>query len=160
MIDVYLIVGSNINPESNIRLALEYLCAVPGINIIRISSIWKTRPVGTRSDDFLNLAIHLESTMNEVELKELILCEIEEKMGRIRVEDKFAPRPIDLDIVIFDGQILDQNLFKHDYLILPFSELLPQLESPTHGITLKVLAATIKPFSTAQTVPIPKIPLS
>ncbi len=106
------------------------------------------------------MALCLDTPLDENQLKAQVLSVIETNMGRIRSEDKFAPRPIDLDIVIFNQTIVDSNLFKYDYLVFPFAEIIPDLISPTHGIDLKTLASSIRPFSTAQKInlPIPQLP--
>ncbi len=160
MNQVYLILGSNIDPELNIPAAIRHLSSHPDLTIQQISSVWRTRPVGSRANDFLNTAVFLTTSLDEDVLKQEVLCDIEEKMGRVRIEDKFAPRPIDLDIVIFNDRIVDENLFRHDYLILPFSELIPDLVSPVQGISMKTLATTIHPFSTAKVVKLDLPPLS
>lgn len=152
---VYLIIGSNIDPESNIPAAIKHLQDRQDLKIINTSSVWKTRPVGSQAGDFLNIAIFIETPLDNQDLKTQVLSVIENKMGRIRGEDKYAPRPIDLDIVIFNQSIVDFSLFKYDYLIFPFSELLPELISPEHGIDLKTLASSIRPFSTARKVTLP-----
>lgn len=151
----YLIIGSNIDPESNIPAAVKHLQARPEIKIVNTSSVWKTRPIGSQASDFLNIALCLDTPLNELQLKTQVLSMIENNMGRLRSEDKFAPRPIDLDIVIFNDTIVDYNLFKHDYLILPFAEIIPELISPTHGINMETLASSIGPFSTAKKVNLP-----
>ncbi len=58
--------------------------------IKNISNTWRTRAVGTRSDDFLNTAVEIETGLDEQMLKERCLCHIEEIMGRIRQTDKNA----------------------------------------------------------------------
>ncbi len=149
---VYLIIGSNIDPESNIPTAVRNLQARSELKIINMSSVWKTRSVGVQASDFLNIALCLDTTLDQRHLKDNVLSVIENKMGRVRSEDKFAPRPIDLDIVIFNDSIVDSNLFKYDYLILPFAEMIPELMSTVHGIDLQTLASSISPFSTAHKV--------
>jgi 2-amino-4-hydroxy-6-hydroxymethyldihydropteridine diphosphokinase len=150
MNQAYLIIGSNIDPELNIPVAVKILSNHPDINVQKISSVWKTRSVGSRTNDFLNAAVCLSTPLDKNQLKQDVLSAIEEQMGRIRFKDKFAPRTIDLDIVIFNDRVVDENLFTHDYLILPFSEILPDLVSPSQGITMKQLAKAIKPFSSAR----------
>lgn len=152
MNQVYLILGSNIDPELNIPEALKKLVDNASLCIKKASSVWKTRPVGDHTENyFLNLAIYLETDLEIENLKRLLRL-MEDQMGRVRLEDKFAPRTIDLDIVIFNKEILENTLFKHDYMILPFAEIIPDLVSPEQGLSLKVLATTIQPFSTARKV--------
>ena len=135
---VYLSLGSNIKPEINIPKALRKL--EEKLTLAEVSAAWCTRAIGTKGPDFVNLAVHIFTIFEESILKEEILCGIERQMGRIRTEDKFAPRPIDIDIILFDNQLLDENLASMSYLLLPFSELLPDFTPPTSVSTLKELS--------------------
>jgi 7,8-dihydro-6-hydroxymethylpterin-pyrophosphokinase len=58
-------------------------------------------------------------------LKSLVLRRIEIEMGRIRIFNKYAPRPIDLDNLIADGQIIEPGLWSRAHLAVPLAELLP-----------------------------------
>jgi 2-amino-4-hydroxy-6-hydroxymethyldihydropteridine diphosphokinase len=138
MNEVYLLLGSNIDPEKNILLALKYLNQT--FKIIEVSNTWQTKPVGSSANDFLNTAVKLETILDVDILKEKCLCHIEEMLGRVRQPDKNAPRTIDLDIIIFNGDIIDDSLFRFAHLIIPFSELLPDLVDPQTQKTLAVLA--------------------
>ncbi|HBA92820.1 MAG TPA: hypothetical protein DCZ08_14125, partial [Anaerolineaceae bacterium] len=69
--------------------------------------------------------------------------------GRVRTADKNAPRTIDLDIIVYDEQVLDPNLWKRDFLAIPISELRPDLEVPGEGITLNQVAQSLRTSSTA-----------
>ena len=120
---VYLSLGSNICPYENIPRALEAISEK--LTLLQVSSAWITKAVGTNGPDFLNLAVHVLTELDQNELKENILTSIEDDLGRIRTADKNAPRTIDLDIILFDDQVIDPNLWKLDYLILPISELIP-----------------------------------
>ena len=138
MNEAYVLLGSNIDPEKNILLALEYL--EQNFLIYDVSHTWQTKPVGSDAADFLNTAVMLETDLDAYTLKEQCLCHIEEVLGRVRQEDKNAPRTIDLDIVVFNGEVLDYNLYQYAHMILPFAELLPDFVDPETEKTLFELA--------------------
>jgi len=149
---IYLSLGSNIDPEKNLPEALRRLTQI--VKIEGISSIWRTQSIGFDGPEFLNAAIRLNTNLDAEFFKEDILCSIEVSMGRIRLADKNAPRTIDLDILIFNNQIFDQNLFKLDHLILPLAELLPSLKETPNSPSLHEIATqrllTTKAFKTGR----------
>ena len=122
-----LMLGSNIRPEENLQQALSLLREQ--VSIQKISSVWKTLAVGSPGPDFLNAAILVQTDLDADELKDSVLRPLETKLGRVRVEDKNAPRTIDLDIIIFDDILLEDDLWHQAYLAVPISELLPDYPS-------------------------------
>lgn len=136
MNEVYLLLGSNIDPEKHIPQALDALYKSPLLEVKKISTTWRTKAVGTISDDFLNVAVLITTGCELHCLKEMILGEIENNLGRIRTEDKNAPRTIDLDIIVFNDELLDPDVFELDHLTLPLADLLPDLYSEKYGCTL------------------------
>jgi len=146
----YLSLGSNIQPHINIPKALKMLSEQ--LTLLEVSSAWHTKAVGTSGPDFVNLAAHVLTYFDLKDLKRNVLYKIETDLGRVRTLDKFAPRPIDLDITLFDGNLLDANLCNLDYLILPLSELLPLFVYPPCGKTLRNLAGEIRAGSSAATL--------
>jgi len=138
----YLILGSNINPEINIPRALGFL--EKSFQVNKVSDTWRTRAVGSKANDFLNTAVEIETGLDMINLKERCLCHIEEIMGRIREKDKNAPRTIDIDIVVFNDQILEPELFRHEHLALPLSEVLPEIVDPQTSKALIEIANHFK----------------
>ena len=124
---VCLLVGSNIQAEENLRLALQRL--QDRVMILCTSSVWKTAAVGSDGPDFLNLAVLVATPLTTAELKMQVLRPLEAGMGRVRTADKNAPRPIDLDMIVFDGETLDGMLWEHAHRAVPVAELLPELRS-------------------------------
>ena len=114
-------VGSNINPEENIRKMLHLL----GEDyLVQKHSQWiKTAPIGiTNQDDFINGAVLVRTKLSKKEFN-LYLKQLEDRMGRDRSQPKFGPRVIDLDIVVWNGEIVDDDYHSRDFLKIPVDEL-------------------------------------
>jgi 2-amino-4-hydroxy-6-hydroxymethyldihydropteridine diphosphokinase len=139
---VFISLGSNINPEQNIVKAFQWLCECCSLQ--RTSQIWETEPVGSSGPNFLNAAAQIESTQTIQEVKFNILRPLEERMGRIRQADKYAPRTIDLDIIVFNQQVVENNLWLLAHLAIPLSEILPTLIDRQTGLNLHQIAAQFK----------------
>jgi len=150
MNQAYLILGSNINPDENIPKALKYL--QDSFSLKQVSSTWRTRSIGAEAPDFYNTAAEIETGLDVYLLKEQCLCHIEEVMGRVRQPDKNAPRTIDIDIVIFNDEILDPNIFRMEHLALPLADLLPAIADQNLGITLQELSSNFQSTGTAKNI--------
>jgi 7,8-dihydro-6-hydroxymethylpterin-pyrophosphokinase len=81
------------------------------------------------------------------------LRQIEARLGSIRTEDKFAPRTIDIDIVVYGDQVIDPGLWRYAHLAQPVAELLPDLVNPTNGQTLEQIAERLRPIAGIQPCP-------
>lgn len=134
---VCLLLGSNVRPEDNLKQAFDLLHS--HVNIEKMSAVWKTPAVGTTGPDFLNAALLVRTNLTVQELRQSVLRPLEAKLGRVRGADKNAPRPIDLDIIIFDDLVIDLNLWSRAYCAVPVAEILPCLCS-NEGVLLKDIA--------------------
>jgi 2-amino-4-hydroxy-6-hydroxymethyldihydropteridine diphosphokinase len=121
----YLSLGSNINPETNLVAAIQRLREK--VTIYAVSSIWETPAVGSPGPNFLNATVWISTPLNAEELKQNIIAPLETEMGRVRSTDKYAPRTIDIDILVFNDKIVDENLWVRDFLAIPTAELRPDL---------------------------------
>lgn len=107
-------IGSNINAEKNIAKMLDLL--EQKVDVIRVSSLIQTKPIGiTNQPDFTNGAVKIQTNLLETGLKKL-LRKLEDSMGRDRSQPKFGPRCIDLDIVVWNGKIVDPEYYTRDFL--------------------------------------------
>lgn len=107
-------IGSNINAETNISKMLEILGKE--VEILKVSSWLKTKPIGIEDQsDFTNGAVKIKTGLGREELNQL-LKNIEDQLGRDRSAPKFGPRTIDLDIVIWNGKIVDEDYYIRDFL--------------------------------------------
>jgi len=137
-----LLIGSNINPVKNLPLAFSKL--KESVYIIHSSRVWHTSAVGSRGPDFLNAAIEIKTDLSREKLKGEVLQKIELNLGRVRTVNKNAPRTIDLDIILFDGEILDQNLWVKSFIALPMADIHPSLINPRNGKTLSQISLELK----------------
>jgi 2-amino-4-hydroxy-6-hydroxymethyldihydropteridine diphosphokinase len=131
----YICLGSNIDPETNMRRAVAMLREQA--QVLSLSSCYETTAVGSDGPNFLNMAACLLTPLPADILKQQLLRQIEARLKRVREADKNAPRTIDLDIILYDDQVLDDDLWRYPHLALPFSELVPGLRHPGTGETLK-----------------------
>ena len=122
MNEVIIGIGSNINADENIAKMLEILNQE--VAILAVSSMIKTKPIGIENQaDFTNGAVKVSTGLDESSLKKL-LKQIEDRMGRDRTGPKFGPRCIDLDIVVWNGEIVDDDYYTRDFLQKNVAELL------------------------------------
>ncbi len=127
----YLSLGSNIQPESNLVRALELLQNYGRLE--KISNAWESESVGAEGPNYLNACVLLVTPLEQTELKEHALLPIETGLGRHRSADKFAPRTIDIDIVVFDGKSCDDKYWEQAFVVVPLAEIHPEFQNPiTH----------------------------
>ena len=130
--------GSNISPAENLKSALYLLGQYAPIEAI--SDVWQTRAVGSKGPDFLNAAVLISSPLSYDELRNQILRPIENLLGRVRTKDPNSPRTIDLDILIVDGELIDQDLWKYAHACVPVAKLLPDFHNPMTGESIQIIA--------------------
>jgi len=131
--DIFLSLGSNIEPEKNIDFAKEQLEIKYGK--LLISSIYKTKAVGFKGDDFLNLVIKA-STSDSPEIVIDSLHYIEKQTGRETGTGQFNSRTLDIDLLLY-GDLIDASLnlprdeiLKYDFVLEPLVEIFPEGKHP------------------------------
>ncbi len=146
----YIFIGSNVDRERNYVEALRRLRSLG--RILQVSSVYETTPVGGRgAEDYYNGAVLLETELNAAALKRSLRT-IESQMGRVRQADRYAPRTIDLDLVLFnrdrvdDGELHlpDPLILERPFLAAALAELSPEYVHPVVGRTLAELAQQLK----------------
>ncbi len=118
MNDVYLSIGTNIGDRKrNLQEAVRLLTEAEGIEVIRVSSIYETAPIGyVDQDAFLNIAVYVKTTKSADEM--LVACHyIEQELGRVRLI-RWGPRSIDLDILLYN-----QENIESEHLIVPHARM-------------------------------------
>ena len=150
MAKAFVGIGSNLGqPERQIAAALEQLSAEEGVEVLAVSTLRMTEPVGYRDQpDFLNGAVELETVLPARELLERLLA-IESRLGRVRGEGpRFGPRTIDLDLLLYGDKTIDEpaltvphpRLAERRFALEPLAELDPALEIPGLGPVQALLA--------------------
>lgn len=124
----YLNLGSNIQPETNLVRAVELLHEQG--KILKVSNAWESKSVGIEGPNYLNACILFKTDHSQVELKEQIIHPIEAQLGRKRSENKFAPRPIDIDIIIFDDKPYNDKHWGLAFVVIPLTEIYPEYQNP------------------------------
>lgn len=137
--------GSNISPAENLKSSLYLLGRL--VPIEAVSGVWQTPAVGSPGPDFLNAAALISTQLAIAEFRNEILRPIENLLGRVRTRDPNSPRTIDLDILIYDGQMIDQELWKYAYMGLPVAEILPTFKDPLSGEQAIVIAERLRKLS-------------
>ena len=127
----YLSLGSNIEPEANLVRAVERIQGHGRLE--KISSAWESESFGAEGPNYLNACILLVTPLQQVDLKEQALLPIEIDLGRRRTADRFAPRTIDIDIVIFDNVSCDDKYWEQAFVVVPLAEIHADFPNPiTH----------------------------
>lgn len=125
MNEVIISVGSNIEPEINIEIARKKISEKS--KFVKQSQFYQTRPIGfTEQPDFLNGAYLIQTEDSRKTLREK-LKQIEIDMGRVKTENKNGPRCIDLDIVVWNREIVDRDFYQRDFIQKTVLELIPDL---------------------------------
>ncbi len=121
-------IGSNIEPREHVEAAIREMRAAH--RLLGTSSFTVTKAIGSageaQQDDYLNGACLIETRMTREELRDW-LRKMETRLGRARGPDKFAPRTIDLDIVVWNGEVVDPDLYERDFLRAAVRELCPEV---------------------------------
>lgn len=150
MARAYVGLGANLGDRAEtIRLALDRLAATPGLEVVGVSALRETDPVGiTEQPRFLNGAAAIETELAPRELLDRLL-EVERALGRVRTGERYGPRTIDLDLLLYGSDAVDEpgltvphpRLHERRFALEPLAELDPALEIPGHGAISALLAS-------------------
>jgi len=148
MATAFVGIGSNLGDrEAHVRSALELLAAEKEIKVLAVSELRETEPVGpVEQGPFVNGAVRLATELSPRKLLERLLA-IEQRLGRVRKE-RFGPRTIDLDLLLYGDAVVDEpgltvphpRLHERRFALEPLADLAPDLVVPGRGRISALLA--------------------
>lgn len=141
MATAYLGLGSNVDAERHIRIAVQALEQQFGK--VELSPVYRSEAVGFEGDDFLNLAARISTDMAPLQLRDF-LRKLEQAHGRDRNTPKWSDRTLDIDILLYDDfvvyndelEIPRKEILKFAHVLKPLADLAPDLAHPVDGRTI------------------------
>ena len=135
MARIYISIGSNIEAERHLRLAIAELRQHYGELVL--SSVYESEAVGFEGDNFLNMVVGLD-TEEEVHQVVQTLRQIEDRHGRVRSGPRFSARTLDLDLLLYDDLVLKEEglelprgeITHNAFVLWPLAEIAPELMHP------------------------------
>ena len=151
MIRVYLALGSNLaDPLHQVRNALDALTTIEQTQRMAVSSFYRTPPYGPPDQpDYLNAAVALDTQLSPEALLDHTQ-RIEQEQGRVRKAERWGPRTLDLDIMLFGDRTLNTprltvphyDMHQRAFMLVPLLEIAPQARLPD-GRFLADIARTL-----------------
>jgi 2-amino-4-hydroxy-6-hydroxymethyldihydropteridine diphosphokinase len=149
---VYIGIGSNLGKKrENYLEALERLAKLPETKIVKESSLYESEPLGDSREWYVNGAIEIETEL-KLDLLLKKFKNIERAMGRKKARKRWGARIIDIDILLYDTVILEKKNLKiphpemhnRKFVLIPLSEIAPQVIHPVIGGTISELLINVK----------------
>ncbi len=150
MVRAFVSIGSNIDPEKNMLAAVRRL--EQRTRVVGISMVYRSEALGRpEQPQYLNCVVAIETEVAPLRVKQDILRPIEDALGRQRSADKYAPRTIDLDLIVYDNLRLDADglrlpdpqILERPFLAVPLLELAPDLVLPGFDQAIAAVAARL-----------------
>ncbi|WP_448553622.1 2-amino-4-hydroxy-6-hydroxymethyldihydropteridine diphosphokinase [Thalassotalea montiporae] len=139
MATAYIGLGSNLaEPAKQIQQAVDAISTIERSRIAALSSLFFSRPMGPQDQpDYMNAVLALDTELTPIELLDALQA-IEKQAGRVRKGDRWGPRILDLDIILFDQQIINNErliiphygMKEREFVLRPLAEIAPQLVLP------------------------------
>ncbi len=138
---VFVSVGSNVDPEKNVTRALRLLNDELGIRAI--STFYRTPALNRPQDPpFVNGVVEVGDALGPLDLKK-VLQNIERTVGRERTADRYAPRTVDLDLLLYGDRVTHPDIRERPFVAIPLLELAPDLILPDSGKALRSIVDSL-----------------
>ena len=157
----YLSLGGNIEPERNLPATVRLLGNYG--KVLAVSQVYESPPAGAREDqpNYLNAAVLVESELGPQEFHKTAIGEIERALGRVRTDDKFAARTIDIDILLVNQDILqiehrnipNPEICTRSFVAVPLAEIAGDYVHPETKEPLREIARRLSRSPGSQLTP-------
>jgi 2-amino-4-hydroxy-6-hydroxymethyldihydropteridine diphosphokinase len=147
----YIGLGSNLaNPEQQIHDAIDAFEQLPHVTMLKVSPLYYSRPMGPQDQpDYMNAVISVETELSPIDLLDT-LQNIEHEAGRIRKDNRWGPRVLDLDILLYGERVINTERLTvphygmkvREFVLIPLAEIAPDLILPD-GSSVRELSESI-----------------
>ena len=152
MIKVIIAIGSNLgDPVAQAEAAIDALHQLPESTVTAVSSLYSSSPMGPQDQpDYINAVVEIETALSPLALLDLTQ-KIELERGRVRKDERWGPRTLDLDIILFGDQTIDNErlivphygMKEREFVLYPLAEIYNDLTFPD-GTTLSQLLTQVE----------------
>lgn len=149
MIRVYIALGSNLaQPLDQVKCALEALAHLPRTTFIGCSSFYRSKPLGPQNQpDYLNAVVALDTALPADQLLDCTQA-IEQNQGRVRKAERWGPRTLDLDILLYGDEVIDNerltvphyDMKNREFMLYPLAEIAAELRFPDGELLQDILS--------------------
>ncbi|WP_038173853.1 MULTISPECIES: 2-amino-4-hydroxy-6-hydroxymethyldihydropteridine diphosphokinase [Vibrio] len=139
MSQVFIALGSNLSsPVAQAHAAIDALKQLPKSEFVRASSLYSSTPMGPQNQpDYINAVVEISTELTPLELLDCTQA-IELEQGRVRKEERWGPRTLDLDILLYGNEVIDSErltvphygMKEREFVLYPLAEIAPNLTLP------------------------------
>ena len=145
---VALALGSNLGDRvATLQGAVDALASMPGLDVVAVSSMYETEPVGgPEQGAYLNAVVIADASVPPRELLELAMA-VEQRFSRVRAE-RWGPRTLDVDVLAYGDEVVDEpdlqvphpRAHERPFVLVPWAEVEPERMLPGHGAVSELAA--------------------
>ncbi|MCW8345191.1 2-amino-4-hydroxy-6-hydroxymethyldihydropteridine diphosphokinase [Vibrio sp. ZSDZ65] len=139
MITCYIAIGSNLSdPVAQALDAMDALKSLPKSSVIQCSSLYSSTPMGPANQpDYINAVVKIQTELTPLELLDCTQA-IELEQGRVRKDERWGPRTLDLDLILYGNEVIDSErltvphygMKEREFVLYPLAEITPNLQLP------------------------------
>jgi len=151
MVTAYIGLGSNLSePIKQVQTAISEIQKIEQSDVSNISSLYLSKPMGPQDqDDYINAVLSIDTDLSAIALLDALQA-IENKAGRVRKDNRWGARILDLDMILYGNDVINSErltvphygMHEREFVLLPLAEIAPELVLPS-GNSVKDLSQNI-----------------